>query len=125
VDFQEHAEAVARDIISQAKAQLESTVDGLLQQLRAHNAQELEMQLNEASAQLNRAQNEIEASISESLQAKVSVTLQSFEQTMHDMARRSVESWQLGLARQLNSFAKTLGQQLRVDLPPGGEGAHE
>ena len=125
VDFQEHAEGVARDIISQAKAQLESTVDGLLQQLRAHNAQELEMQLNEASAQLNRAQNEIEASISESLQAKVSLTLQSFEHTMHDMARRNVESWQLGLARQLNSFAKTLGQQLRVDLPPGGENAHD
>lgn len=125
VDFQAHAEVVARDIMSETKAQLESTVDGLLKQLRAHNAQELEMQLNEACARLNRAQNEIEASISESLQAKVSLTMQSFEHTMHDMARRCVESWQLGLARQLNSFAKTLGQQLRIDLPPKGGDAHE
>ena len=109
LDFQANAEAVARNIMLETKAQLESTVEGLLKQLRAHNAQELEMQLDEACARLSRAQNEIEASISESLQARVSLAMQSFEQTMHDAAQQCVGSWKLGLARQLSSFAGILG----------------
>jgi len=109
LDFQANAEAVARNVMSETKAELESTVEGLLQQLRAHNAQELEMQLDEACARLSRAQNEIEASISESLQARVSAAMQSFEQTMHDAAQQCVGSWKLGLARQLSSFASILG----------------
>jgi hypothetical protein len=108
LDFQANAEAVARKVMSETKAQLESTVEGLLQQLRAHNAQELEMQLDEACARLTRVQNEIEASISELLQARVSFAMQSFEQTMHDAAQQCVGSWKLGLARQLSSFASIL-----------------
>ena len=69
------------------------------------------MQLDEACARLSRAQNEIEASISESLQARVSAAMQSFEQTMHDAAQQCVGSWKLGLARQLSSFAGILGSE--------------
>lgn len=115
LDFQANAEAAARKVMSETQAELESTVDGLLKKLRAHNAEELEMQLDEACARLSRAQNEIEASISESLQARVSLAMQSFEKTMHDVARECVGSWKLGLARQLSSFAGILGSDRSGD----------
>jgi hypothetical protein len=68
-------------------------------------------------------QKGIEASVSESLRIQVAETLQSFDHRMEELAQQSVERWQLALASTLNSLARTLGEQFRLqattDANPG------
>ena len=116
-DFDAHVEAVASDVLSEAKAQLESTADGLVEQLTTRNAQTLVTQLDDACGRMKHLQSEIETSISELLQARISDSMQLFEQTMNDLAQQCVERWRLALARQLNSVVTMLGHQLSVDVP--------
>jgi hypothetical protein len=68
----------------------------------------------EASATLQTIQKGIEASVSESLRIHVAETLQSFEHRMEELAQQSVERWRLALAGALNSLARTLGEQFRL-----------
>ena len=56
----------------------------------------------------------IEASVSESLRVQLAETLQSFEHRMEELGQQSVERWQLALASTLNSLARTLGEQFRL-----------
>jgi hypothetical protein len=104
---------MAIETVSGARAQLESAADSLFKDLVARNAKELGHQLDEATARLKNIQNEIEVAVSESVKTGVSETLQSFEKTMDDSARRSVGRWRLALARDLDSVAKTLGGHFR------------
>jgi hypothetical protein len=120
-DFEAHVAAVTGDVIGEAKAQLESTADGLLEQLTTRNAQTLAAQLDDACRRVKHLQNEIETSISELLQARISDNMQLFEQTMNDLAQQCVERWRLALAKQLNSVVTMLGHQLRIDVPPADE----
>jgi hypothetical protein len=114
-DFEARLGTTVSDSVSAARAQLQDTLDMLLKELRTRNAQELASQLDEAYAQLTRAQNEMEASISESLQAKVGERIEAFGQSMEQLAQDSAGRWRLALAKDLNSIAKLLGQQLRID----------
>jgi len=112
------------EIVSGARAQLESAVDSLFQNLAARNAKDLGHQLEEAAARLQNIQSEIEASVSESMKANVSQTLQSFEKTVDDSARRSVERWRLSLARDLDSVAEMLGGHSRSRAEAGDNEEH-
>lgn len=44
--------------------------------------------------------------------------MQSIAQQFEEIAQQSLEKWRLALAKDLNSVAKTLGQQLRQELEP-------
>jgi hypothetical protein len=105
---------LSTDTIRSARGQLDNALEVVLSEFGTRNAQELRNQLDEASANLLTIQKEIEASASESLRVQVAETLQSFEHRMEELAQQSVERWQLALASTLNSLARTLGEQFRV-----------
>ena len=110
---------MSRDIISGARTQLESALDVVLKELGTRNAKELEKQLNNACAKLQTTQKKIEASVSELLKTEVAGTLLSFGQTMEDLAQDSVGRWRNGLAKDLDSLAKMLGGNFRLEGASG------
>lgn len=116
-DLETHVAAIARDVVSQATTQLQSTAELLLRQVRTRNTQALEVELHDASERLRDLQKEINSSISEALQAQTSHTVQAFECTVHELAERCIGRWRVALASQLNSFASTLGEQLQLEVP--------
>lgn len=102
---------MASDTISTARGRMESALEEALTELSTRNAQELGNQLDQASANLRIVQQEIEASVPESLKIQVGQALQSFGLRMEDLAQQSVERWRLAFAGGLNRLAKTLGEQ--------------
>jgi len=108
------------DIISGARTQLEKALDEVLKELGTRNSHELGKQLEDACDHLQGVQKSIEGSISQLLKTQVSGALLSFGQTMEELAQDSVEQWRQALARDLSSFANTLGRQLRPNGAPKG-----
>ena len=105
---------LSSDTVRSARSQLDSALEVALSELGTRNVQELQNQLAGASANLQTIQKGIEASVSESLRIQVAETLQSFEHRMEELAQESVERWQLALASTLNSLARSLGEQFRL-----------
>jgi len=105
---------LSTDTIRSARGQLDNQLEVVLSELGTRNVQELRNQLDEASANLQTIQKGIEASVSESLRVQLAETLQSFEHRMEELGQQSVERWQLALASTLNSLARTLGEQFRL-----------
>ena len=111
---------VAHNIISAARSQLGIAVESVLKELGTRNAKEIGHQLDQACAKLEGSRKTIEASVSELLKTEVAGSLLSFGQTMEELAQDSVGRWRVALGRDLNSLAKTLGQQFQMD--PEGPG---
>lgn len=105
---------LASDTVRTARSQMESALEAALHELGTRSAQELGNQLDEASANLKIIQTGIEASVSESLRVQAAEALQSFEHSMEELARQSVERWRLALAGGLNSVAGALGEHFRL-----------
>ena len=124
-DFEARLAAMASEVASMTRAELEGAADVLLEQLTTRNAQTLSTQLEDACTRLEHTKREIETSISEALQNRIAQTMQSFEQQMHESAQYCVERWSQALASQLKSVASGLGQPLRLEVPssqpPAGE----
>jgi len=120
-DLDAHLERVAAEIVSEARAQLESAVALALKDLQARGSNEAESRLNEICGHLRTIQNRIEASFSGSLKAQGEQAVQSIAQQFEELAQQSTEKWRLALARDLSSVAKTLGEQLRQELEPEGD----
>jgi hypothetical protein len=78
---------------------LESGLDKRLSQLSTDTMRSARSQLD----------NALEVVLSE-----LAETLQSSEHRMEELAQQSVERWQLALASTLNSLARTLGEQFRL-----------
>ena len=117
-DFEARLAAMAGEVASITRAELEGAADVLLEQLTTRNAQTLATQLEDACTRLNHTQREIEASVSEVLQSGIVQTMQSFERQMHESAQHCVERWSQALASQLKFVASALGQPLRIEVPP-------
>jgi hypothetical protein len=111
----------AHNIISAARSQLGTAVESILKELASRNAKEVEYQLDKACDKLEGTRKNIEASVSELLKTEVAGSLLSFGQTMEELAQDSVGRWRMALGRDLNSLAKTLGQQFQMD-PARGRG---
>jgi hypothetical protein len=116
-DFAARLSALATEVVSATRTELEDTAAALLNQLSTRGTRQVSYQLDEACGRLQQVQNEIEASIFEKLQAHVAHSQQSFEQTINDLAQQCVERWRLALAGRLHSFAGMLTEQLPVDSP--------
>jgi hypothetical protein len=119
-DLDAHLESVAGEIVSSARSQLESAVTLTLKDLQARGSTEVEGRLNEICGHMRTIQNRIEESFSGSLNAQGEEALQSIAQQFEELAQQSTEKWRLALARNLNSVARNLGQQLRQELEPEG-----
>ncbi|MBZ5665914.1 MAG: hypothetical protein LAO30_15035 [Acidobacteriia bacterium] len=117
-DLDAHLEGVAGEIVSEARTQLENAVALTLKDLQARGSHEVESRLNEICGHLRTIQNRIESSFSGSLKTQGEEAVQSIAQEFEELAQQSTEKWRLALARDLNSVAKTLGQQLRQELEP-------
>ena len=115
-DLDVHLEHVAGEIVTSAGAQIESAVALALKDLQARGSNEVETRLSEICGHLRTIQNRIETSFSGSLKTQGEEAVQAIAQQFEDLAQQSVERWRLALARDLNSVAKTLGQQLRQEL---------
>ncbi len=106
---------MANDAISGARIQLETQVDVVLKELGSRNAKELGNQLDDACGKLKTVQKNIESSVSELVRTQIAATLLSFGETMDALAQDSVGRWRVALAKDLDSVAKILGGQFRVD----------
>ena len=117
-DLDAHLERVAAEIVSGAEAQIESAVALALKNLQARGSNEVETRISEMCGHLRTIQNRIEDSFSASLTAQGEEAVQSIAQQFEELAQQSTQKWRLALARDLNSVANTLGQQLRQELEP-------
>jgi hypothetical protein len=124
-DFEARLAAMASEVASITRAELEGAADVLLEQLTTRNAQTLATQLDDACARLKHVQREMETSISEVLQDRIAQTMQSFERKIHECAQQCIERWSQALASQLNSAVSALAQPLRIELRSGKPAAGE
>ena len=115
-DLDAYLERAVAEIVSGAEAQIESAVALSLKNLQARGSNEVETRLNEMCGHLRTIQNRIEDSFSASVTAQGEETVQSIAQQFEELAQQSTEKWRLALAKDLNSVANTLGQQLRQEL---------
>jgi len=115
-DLDAHLETVAREIVSGAGTQIDSAVAVALKDLQARGSNDVEARLNEICGNLRTIQNRIESSFSGSLKTQGEEAAQSIAQQFEELAQQSRERWRLALANDLNSVAKTLGQQLRQEF---------
>jgi hypothetical protein len=106
---------MANDAISGARIQLETQVDVVLKELGSRNAKELGNQLDDACGKLKTVQKNIETSVSELVRTQIAATLLSFGETMDALAQDSVGRWRVALAKDLDSVAKILGGQFRME----------
>src|SRR3984957_38310 len=105
---------MSSDTVRSARSQMDGALEVVLSELGTRSVQELQNQLDGASASLQTMQKGMEASLSESLRIQVAETLQSFEHRMEDLAQQSVERWRLALGDALNSLARVLGDEFRL-----------
>ena len=120
-DLDAHLEGVASEIVSSSAAHIESAVALAFKDLQARGANEVETKVNELCGHLRTIQNRIENSFSGSLNTQGEEAVQSIAQQFEELAQQSLEKWRLALAKDLNSVAKTLGQQLRQELEAEGD----
>ena len=118
-DLDAHLERVGGEIVSDARAQLESAVALALKNLQKCGANEVEGRLDEVCGHLRTIQNRIENSFSGSLETQGEEAVRSVGQQFEELAQQSMERWRLALAQDLNSVANTLGRQLREKLESG------
>jgi len=120
-DLDAHLEHVAGEIVASASAQIESVTARALKDLQTRGSNEVETRVSEICGHLRTIQNRIENSFSGSLKTQGEEAVQSLAQQFEELAQQSLETWRLALAKDLNSVAKTLGQQLRHDLDKTGQ----
>jgi hypothetical protein len=113
---------MSSETVRNARTQLESALEVILNELGTRNAQALANQLEEASANLKTIQKGIETAVCGSLKIQVAETLESFEHSMEELAQQSVERWRLMLAGSLNSLVGVLGEQFRLQAATRTDG---
>ena len=114
---------MASNTVSGARAQLESAIDVILEELGTRSSQRLESQVEKAGSRLGIIQKEIENAVSESMRTQAAGLLEAFEQHLDDLARRSVERCRSTLASGLNSLMQNLGDQFQLE--PTSNHRHE
>jgi hypothetical protein len=112
---------MASSTVSSARAQLESTVDVILEELGTRSAKDLQSQVDEAGVRLGIIQQGIENAVSESMRVQAAGTLEAFEGSLDQLSRKAVERCRGALASGLNSLVRSLGDQFRLDSEEQGD----
>jgi hypothetical protein len=118
-DLEGRLQRLTKEAVAAARTQLESAVEAILHELGQRNARELDLQLEQAVQRVKSIGSESERSTSEWLKKETGENLQSFEQTIEEMAQHSVEHWRLALARDLEAAFRVLTGQLQVEKTAG------
>lgn len=116
-----HLESVASEIVSQSRTQLEAAIAQAFKDLQARGSNEVETRVNEICGHLRTIQNRIESSFAGSLKTQEEEALRSAAEQFEDRAKQSAKKWRVALARDLNSVASALGQNLRQELNSEGD----
>jgi hypothetical protein len=114
-ELEVHLEGIACEIASAAEARIESAMALTLKELRARGSNEAEARLSDLCGNMRTIQNRIESSFSGSLTAQGEEALQSSAERFEQLAQQSLDKWRLTVAKNLNSVANTLGQQLHQE----------
>ena len=101
--------------VSGARLQLESAADAILEALGTRGEQQLVEQVDKAGASLGKLQQGVEKAVSESLRVQAAGTLEMFEKSLDELARKSIERCRSALASGLNSLVRNLGDQFRME----------
>jgi uncharacterized phage infection (PIP) family protein YhgE len=112
---------MASDTLRNTRSELEGAAETVLKEWTTRNVQALGNQLDEACENMKIVQKGIVASVSESLKVQSADALQSFEHSMQELAKLSVERWRLTLAGGLNALVKNLGEQFRFEIESGND----
>jgi hypothetical protein len=105
---------LSSNVLKDMRNQLETISAESLEQLTANGLKTVEGQLAEASQKIAATQENVTASFNEAVNAKATDALQAFEQSMDELAKISVERWQLKLADSLKTLAKNLGEEFQL-----------
>lgn len=117
-DLDQRLSQMASNLVRDMRGQLKTSADDILEELTTRSVKQLGDQLDEASRKMKTVQSGIVASVSDSVTVQAAEALQSFEHSMEELARFSVERWRLKLAGGLNALAKNLGQQFPLEAEP-------
>ena len=118
LELDSHLERLAAEVVSGAKGQIESAVAVAVKDLQVRGGNEIEARLSEMSGHLRTIQNRIEDSFFGSVTVQGEDAVLSVAQRFEELARESTERWRVALAKDLNSVANALGQDLRRELEP-------
>lgn len=105
---------MSSNTVKETRGQLETLTNGMLEEMATRSVNAFGAQLDEASANMSVVQKEIVASTSESLKIETTRALQSFNQSMDELAKLSVERWRNKLTESLNALAKSVDEQFPV-----------
>ncbi len=111
-----HLVRLAGEIVAGAEGQIESAVSQALKNLQTRGSNEIETRLSEMCGHLRIMQNRIEDSFGGSVTAQSEEALRSIARRFEELAQEFTEKWRIALAKDLNSVASVLGQQLRQEL---------
>jgi hypothetical protein len=111
--------------VRDTRSQLESVANDILEELTTRSVKALGDQMEEASGTLKTVREGIVASVSESLRIQAANTLQSFEHSMEELARLSVERWRLKLVGGLKTLVRNLGEQFQLEAESGDDGSEQ
>ena len=121
VELDDRLTRISGEIIAGARVQIENDAAVILKELESRNATELGNQLDAACGRLKLIQKGIEVAASELLRAKVAENLHAFQESMQELAGETVGRWRTALARDLSSVARTLGNEVRLEVFSGGK----
>lgn len=104
---------LASNVLKDVRNELESLSAESLEQLTENSLKTVEGQLAEASEKITATQRKMTASFHEAVNAQATDALQAFEHSIDELAKLSVERWQLKLADSLKALAKNLGEDFQ------------
>lgn len=105
---------LASNVVKDVRTQVESMSAESLEGLTAKSLMTVEGQLAEVSERITATQKNMTTSFHEAVNAHATQALQAFELSMDELAKLSVERWQLKIADSLKTLAKSLGEELQL-----------
>src|SRR5690348_7149582 len=114
-DLDQQLARMADEAVSSARHQLQHAGEAILEQVGTRNARSLETQLDEACSRLKTVQRETETAVADSVNKQLMGALESFEQSLDEVAHHSVSRWRVALAQRLNSLSRILAEQFPLE----------
>ncbi|HET9408403.1 MAG TPA: hypothetical protein VFO39_14270 [Candidatus Sulfotelmatobacter sp.] len=110
---------MSSNTVKETRGQLEAVSNEMLSDWTTRSNQLLAGQLKQASEEIKSVQNQAIASGTESLKAQAANTLETFQQSLRELATASSERWRAKLDSALKALVKSVGQQFEIDAGSG------